>query len=562
VTALSSENLQRDAREVAGGNGADIRTAGLNELPESEIYDTRLLAVRDGGQKVAQDDYALRRVPASWRWSAWDCVWALSGISTAMAFPLTAGLLAAFYGGPATLTAVALTLLYAAIGVYLNTRKAANEGAIIELISKHSFGFKGAAFEIVLYGLLGVLYFSLEGHVMAAALSEVVPILPYWASAAIICGGFVPLCLYGMQFLSRFQSITAWIYGLGVVLVVMALFMGWSKEVSATLAPHPWWNINPNSLPYSWRSVLGAFGAMSGVLGAIMILISPSTARFARRNESGKVALLMSLFGAVFPLGLAMSFGVYLLAASGGKIADPGVSLPRLLGPIGLLLVVLTQLRVNVINVYFGTTALENFAAQIFKFKWSRVRLIAPFMACAYLLLVSPFLKYFGTIMTILSVFLVNWVSVIAGELWLVRPRYAIPAWAEFRRGYVASYNKIGLISMWLPTCIGVVMASGRLGADPQALAVPVTGVVALILPPVVAAFFRRNQVIRQYFARVPARVGALQEIHECARCAETFHRSDFVQCPFHGRTYICSGCCAAEQGCGVMCHRPEHAAG
>ncbi|HET9105961.1 MAG TPA: hypothetical protein VFN79_02105 [Steroidobacteraceae bacterium] len=547
--------MQLSAGEMARDNGDEIRATALNQLPESEIYDTRILAARDGGQKVAQDDYALRRVPASWRWSAWGCVWALSGISTAMAFPLTAGLLALFYGGPATLTAIAITLLYTAIGVYLNTRKAANEGAIIELMSKHTFGFKGAAFEIVLYGLLGVVYFSLEGHVMAAALSQVVPVVPYWASAAIICVGFVPLCLYGMQFLTRFQSITAWIYGLGIVLVFVALFTGWSKDVSAPLAPHPWWSINPRSVPYSWRSVLGAFGAMSGVLGAIMILLSPSTARFARRNERGKVAVLMSLFGAVFPLGLAMSFGVYLLAASGGKIPDPGVSLPQLLGPIGLLLVVLTQLRVNVINVYFGTTALENFAAQIFKFKWSRVLLIGPFMICAYLLLISPFLKYFGTIMTILSVFLVNWVSVIAGELWLVRPRYAVPSWAEFRRGYVSSYNRIGLVSMWLPTGVGVLMASGRLGGDAQVLAVPVTGVAALILPRLVATFLQRNQIIRQYFARVPARVGTLEESHACPRCSETFHRSDFVQCPFHDHVYICSGCCAAEQSCGMMCH-------
>jgi purine-cytosine permease-like protein len=552
---LGDENLQLNAGGMARDDGGEIRTAALNQLPESEIYDTRILALRDGGQKVAQDDYALRRVPASWRWSAWGCVWALSGISTAMAFPLTAGLLALFYGGAATLTAIALTLLYAAVGVYLNTRKAANEGAIIELTSKHTFGFKGAAFEIVLYGLLGVVYFSLEGHVMAAALSEVIPALPYGVSAAIICVSFVPLCLYGMQFLTRFQSITAWIYGLGVALVFVALFTGWSKEVAAPLAPHPWWSINPSSVPYSWRSVLGAFGAMSGVLGAIMILLSPSTARFARRNESCKVAVLMSLFGAVFPLGLAMSFGVYLLAASGGKIPDPGVALPRLLGPIGLLLVVLTQLRVNVINVYFGTTALENFAAQIFKFKWSRVRLLGPFMICAYLLLISPFLKYFGTIMTILSVFLVNWVSVIAGELWLVRPRYSIPAWGEFRRGYVASYNRIGLVSMWLPTGVGVVMASGRLGADAQVLAVPVTGVVALILPALVAAVLRPQRIAREYFARVPARVDALPESHACPQCRESFHRSDFVQCPFHGQTYICSGCCAAEQGCGMICH-------
>jgi cytosine permease len=527
----------------------------LNQLPVGEIYDTRSMQQRAGGHEVAQDDYALRRVPATWRWSAWECVWALSGISTAMAFPLTAGLLAMFYGGAATLTAVAMTCVFAAVGVYLNARKAADEGAVIELISKHTFGFKGAAFEIVIYGFLGVLYFSLEGHVMSAALSEVVPILPYWASAALICLGFIPLCLYGMQFLTRFQSITAWLYALGVILALAALFLGWSKDVSSTLARRDWWNINPDAVAYSWRSVLGAFGAMSGVLGAIMILLSPSTARFARRTEVRKAAVLMSLFGAVFPLGLAMTFGVYLLAASGGRIPDPGVSLPRLLGVTGLLLVVLTQLRVNVINVYFGTTALENFAAQIFKTRWSRVKLIGPFMVGSYALLISPFLQYFGLIMTVLSVFLVNWVAVIAGDLWLVRPRHGIPAWTEFRRAYAASYNKIGLLCMWLPTGVGVVMASGKLGTDAQALAVPVTGLAALLLPGLLAAMLHRRAVAAQYFARIPARVGHLPEMHTCARCAQTLHRSDFVLCPFHANTYICSGCCASEPRCNLLCH-------
>ena len=87
MTALGDEKLQLNAGEMASDNGGEIRAAALRQLPESEIYDTRILEVRDGGQKVAQDDYALRRVPASWRWSAWGCVWALSGISTAMAFP-------------------------------------------------------------------------------------------------------------------------------------------------------------------------------------------------------------------------------------------------------------------------------------------------------------------------------------------------------------------------------------------------------------------------------------------------------------------------------------------
>lgn len=527
----------------------------LLHLTENEIFDTREIGERAGGHEAAQDDYALRRVPATWRWSAWDSLWAFSGISTAMVFTLTGGLLVTFYGGIAVIAATLLTFVYTAVGVYIMSHKAANEGAVVELISKHTFGFKGSAYEIVIYGILGVIYFSLEGHVMSAALSEVVPTLPYAVSAAIVCLAFIPLSLYGMQFLTKFQSLTVWIYGLGMALVVYGIFAGWSPEVSSKLAGHDWWNINPNQVPLTWQAVFGAFGTIAGVLGAILILLCTDMARFARRNEARKVGVLMSLVGAFVPLVLAMIFGVYLFSATGGKIADPGIALPRLLGVGGLLLVLLTQVRINVVNVYFGTTALENFASQVFRTKWTRQKFLIPFMILAYLLLVSPLLKYFSTIMTMLSVFLVNWASVILGELWLVRRRQGIPQWAEFRRGYVSSYNKIGLASMWVPTSIGVVMGSGKFGAPIQALAVPLTGIAAFLLPAVISSLLTKSAVLTQYFARIPHSVASLGEVHKCALCAETFHRSDFVLCPFHKGTFICSSCCATERNCKTLCH-------
>ena len=111
---------------------------------------------------------------------------------------------------------------------------------------------------------------------------------------------------------------------------------------------------------------------------------------------------------------------------------------------------------------------------------------------------------------------------------------------------------------MWLPTIVGVVMGSGRLGTDMQALAVPVTGVAALAMPGLIAAVMSRQSVLRQYFARIPASVASLQELHACGRCGEAFHRSDFVLCPFHNGAYICSGCCAAEHHCNLVCHAPS----
>lgn len=531
------------------------RISKLQRLTADEIYDTRVSGPRTASHGAAQDDYAARRVPSTWRWSAWESLWAFSGISTALVFMLTGGLLVTFYGANAVIVAILLTFVYTAAGVNYMARKASDEGAVVELISKHTFGFKGSAYEIVIYGILGVVYFSLEGHVMSAALSEVIPQLPYAASAAIVCIAFIPLSLYGMQFLTKFEALTVWIYALGMLLVAYGVFAGWSKDVSSALASHDWWNINPNNAPFTWQSVFGAFGTIAGVLGAILILLCTDMARFANRTEARKVGLLISLLGVSVPLLLAMISGVYLVSASGGKIADPGVALPRLLGVWGLLLVVLTQVRINVVNVYFGTTALENFALQAFQFKWTRQKLLIPFMILAYLLLISPLLKYFSTIMTMLSVFLVNWVSVILGELWLVRTRHGIPRWAEFRRGYVASYNKIGLLSMWLPTAAGVVMGSGKFGPEFQALAVPVAGVAAFLMPAIISALLPKERVLAQYFARIPERVVDLKEDLDCSLCGETFHRSDFVLCPFHKAVFICSRCCATESRCKMICH-------
>lgn len=528
--------------------------ADLQRLREDDVLDTRSMDERVADHGAETEDYSLRRVPATWRWSAWAALWSYSGILTAMAFPLTAGLLSMFYGGPATLIAFAMTLLYTWVGVFYFARKSSDEGALEVLMSKHTFGFVGSAYQFIAYGLLGALYFALEGHVMASGLSEVTGLSSAW-SAAIICVLFVPLSIFGMKFITLFQGATIWLYLAGIALVLYAIAGNGNPDVSAAKAGAQWWLVNPGQAPFGWVTVLSAFGATSGVLGAIMILICTEQARFARRGERRKAAFLFSAVGMTMCNIVTPILGIYLFAASGGKIPDPGVSITKLLGGVGLALIVLTQLRVNVINVYFGTNALETFASVVLKAKGSRVLYILPFLVVCYLLITSPWLQKFGTIMTMLSVFLVNWANVMLGELWLVRRRIGIPQWSEFRRGYLPKYNRIGLISMWLPTIVGVAMGSGSFGVEAAALAVPVTGFAAFFLPALVALAMTRDAAVREYFARAPVSPRALEVIAICPVEGTRHHRSDFVVCPFHGNRFISSTACAAERRCKTMCH-------
>jgi len=533
----------------------------VNKLDFDDVLDTRDVGERVAEHGAATEDYSLRRVPATWRWSAWGALWSFSGLSTAMAFPLTAGLLAMFYGGPATLIAFVMTLIYTWIGVYFFVQKASNEGALEVLMSKQSFGFIGSAYQLVAYGLLGALYFALEGHVMASSLSEVTG----WStaiSAAVICVAFIPLSIYGMKFISMFQGATIWLYLIGIALVLYDIASNTSHDVAISNMSSAWYLVNPSNAPLGWVTVLSAFGAVSGVLGAIMILICTEQARFARRREGKKAALLFAGLGMTVCNLLTPILGVYLFAASGGKIPDPGVSITKLLGGLGLALIVLTQLRINVINVYFGTNALENFSSVVLKANWHRVVYIGPFLIICYLLIVSPWLQKFGVIMTMLSVFLVNWANVMMGEFWLVRRRIGLPQWSEFRRGYLPSYNKIGLLSMWIPTIIGIAMGSGHFGGEVAALAVPITGIAAFFLPAIISNFMSADGVAREYFARAPASVKSLNVLQLCPIENATHHRTDFVLCPFHGNKFISSTACASEKSCGTMCHRPAYELG
>ncbi len=525
----------------------------LSGLTLDEIADTRDIHERAAEEGAATEDYSLRRVPATWRWSSWSALWSYSGLSTAMAFPLTAGLLAMFYGGEATLLAFLMTLIYTSVGVRHFAKKASEEGALEVLMSRQSFGFLGASYQLIAYGLLGAVYFALEGHVMASALTELTGWSEY-VSAAIICLIFIPLSIYGMKFLSVFQGATIWLYVIGIAFVLVGVSSGWSAEVSSANAGEVWWQVNPNKVPFNWLTVLSAFGAISGVLGAIMILICTEQARFARRAESTKAALLFSTVALVICQILTPALGVYLLAATGGKMPDPGVSITKLMGGFGLALIVLTQLRVNVINVYFGTNAAENVFATAFKRTWHRTVYIVPFLAICYLIIVSPWLSKFGTIMTMLSVFLVNWVNVMLGEFWLLRERVGLPAWSEIRRGYLPKYNRIGLISMWVPTVVGVAMATGQFGPVAAALAVPLTGAAAFFLPWLLASLMSPDAVLKQYLSRVPESTKSLPELALCPIEGARHHRTDFVLCPFHGDKFISSTACAAEKSCGLRC--------
>lgn len=522
---------------------------------EGHFYDTRSMDF-EMNKVSAEDDYGLQRVPGNWRFSSRQAFWSWTGLSTAMAYPLTAALLTFAFGAPSVIAGFFITAILVAFGVYYMAKKSANEGLGKDLISRASFGYYGSVFTSLFGGLFLIILFALEASIMARSLSEFFPVLPYWFSAALICLVFLPIGIYGMVWINKIQNFTLWLYAIGLVSAIISLYAGWSDKAQAAFA-EGWMMLNPAKATMSWATVATATGAWLGAFGFITMLSVTDVSRMVHRQEKAKAAKLLTFVSAVFNSILIGLFGIILLASTKGANPDPGVTFVWLLGPFGLLLVVITQLRINVINMYVGTLALDSAFAQVSKKRFIRSWLLVPFLIIGYLIVISPFLKYFPTIVSIAGVIFASWIGAIFGEQMLVRRKNKIPSWSEFRRAYLPSVNWIGFTSMVIPAILGIISILGRLGMAMASVAVLLTFVLSFVLPAIIASMMSREQVTKQYFARIPEIPTQGSVTMDCEKTGETYHKSDFVHCPFHKEVWISSIACATEAGCGKVCQSP-----
>lgn len=526
--------------------------SNLKMLSESLFYDTRDLD-RRADSTSEKDDYGQMRVPGDWRFSAWSSAWSWMGLSTALAYPLTGALLTLSFGAVPVMIGFLISVVLVGIGVYYTSVKSANEGIGKDLMSRASYGYVGSVVNTLFVGIYLAILFSLETSVIARSLHELLPFIPFPILVLGIVGLFVPLGIYGMVWISKIQTFTFILYLVGIALVFIGLYNGWSEMASAAFATD-WWKVNPNNVPVSWLTIMAATGAWMGAFGFMNIFAVTDITRMTRRSEKKKGAFMQVIINSIINTFLIGAMGIFFLASSKGVNPDPGVTFVWVLGPLGLILVLITQLRGNVMNMYLGTLAFGNVIAQLSKKSYLRSWLLVPFVAIGYFMVVSPFLQYFSAIATFAGVLFAAWVGSMFGELLLVRPLFNIPRWSEIRRAYLPDFNWVGFLSMTLPIIFGMLATFGVLGEALRALSVFVTLILSFVLPLVIATILGKEKTVRQYFKRLPDVPNSKDELMTCSVIGTTEHKSDFVLCPFHDGKWISSTACATELKCKKIC--------
>jgi len=421
------------------------------------------------------EDYALEQVPLEARRS-WPGIMNVAlGVATAMVFMQMGSMMALTYGSVNALLAEIYATIVAGIFGVAIAYGAARTGLNANLIARGAgYGSVGASLTSLIYALNFVMYFAIEGSIMAAAIHAYIPSIPLWILMVVVGVGVIPLNWYGIRQLDRFQKYSIPIY---IVLLVAGII---ASVVSKGAFDHNWLSFMPTGGKIGGLALLSSIGIINGLVGIMSLLVS-DYARFLKPGQL-KVGSFFVGFGpqlvAFFISGLlGIWFGVRY------QEANPGVFFVSALGIFGALFAILTQLRINVTNLYSGSLSLSNFFEHVFHFTPGRVFWVVTTAVAATLAMLMGALNYIGPMLTFQGVYLLVWVASLVADVIIVKRILKLgPSYIEFRSSKLTAWTSVGVTSLLISCIVGSLMAFGVLGPFWKSIAAFAAAILELIL--------------------------------------------------------------------------------
>ena len=506
-----------------------------------------------------REDYALRYVPERYRQWGWaSLTGVMVGVATAMFFLAWGGQLITSYGTIDLFYGMLFGTVFIGGLAFIFATIASRTGLDSDLITRGAgFGFLGSAITSLIYSFNFLMFFAFEGTIMATAIHSWWPVIPNGLIYIAIGFVFLPLTWWGITVINWLMWVTIPIY-LGL--------LAWAIILAATNGVHvSFWSYQPA------HPVDTAAGpAILQVLAAVMALISQATiaadiGRFIPRGKNVRGAIAVGFISQLITfLFLTMLGGWFTLRL--GHSTNPGSYLTKLLGIWGVLLVVITQIRINVSNVYSGSLAYTNFFCRVFHYTPGRHYWVVLTAILGTLLMFGGIFTHLIAVLTFEGVFVMAWVMTIVADITINKLILGVsPKKYLYKRAQLYRFNPVGVGAMLLALAISLPFALGFDGAFGKSLAPFISGAVAFAFAPIIAVITKGKYYVastvgrdiidddHSYSARMTCDSGDHDSTTECVKCTDRFDSREFVQCPFL-RGPICSVCCSSEARCGEMC--------
>lgn len=427
-----------------------------------------------------KDDFSLEKVPIEGRTMGWMSITNVTlGVATAMLFIQMGSLMAISFGAVnALLAEIYATIVAGVVGIGI-CFYAAKSGLNVNLMARGGgFGYFGASITSLIYALNFIMYCAIEGSIMAAAVHEYISFVPMWGLMVFFGLIVIPLNWFGIRQLDKLQK---WSLPLFVLLLGSGFFIVWKNSSFEGNI----WTYLPEGGEVGGASLLACIGIMNGLVGIMALLVS-DYARFIKKEEFKigvfAVGFLPQLI-CFFVMGvIGIWFGVQL-----GE-ENPGVYFVQILGIGGALFTILTQLRINITNLYSSSLSLANFFENVFKFKPGRNFWVVFTAVAAIVLMLGGVLDHLGSLLTFQGVFLLAWAAVLLCDAFVVKRILKIgPNYFEHRQEYLYAWNPVGVVSLIVSCVIGSLAAFGYMGVFLQNVAAFFAAIIAFVLTIVLA---------------------------------------------------------------------------
>ncbi len=448
-------------------------------------------------------DYSLDRVPRSERNKSWMSITNIAfGIATAIFYFQMGSVMALSYGAANAMISSAYAIIVAGILGAVIAYLSAKTGMNVNLLSRGGgFGYIGASLTSLIYASNFIMYCAFEGLILVSAVHHFFPSLPKWLFIIIFGSIVIPLNWFGIEQLDKLQK---WSMPIFIVFLLAAIVISFVKPA---VYDGPVFSYFPEGVSLGGTALLMCIGMHHGIMGLTALLAS-DYARFLKPQDIKLGSVMIGFVPQIFCFGvmgfLGIWFGVRFMEP------DPGVYIVLLLGIGGALFTMLTQLRINVTNIYSSSLSLSNFFENVVRFKPGRRFWVVVSGISAMALMLGGIVDHLNTLMTFQGVFLLSWASVLVTDALVVKKTLKIgPDYYDARQEYLYGWNPVGVVSLIVASLLGTVAALGYLGLFLQSTAAFFAALLAAVLTVVLAVFTKGNY----YLSSEPADIDELDRL-------------------------------------------------
>ncbi|MFJ4123740.1 purine-cytosine permease family protein [[Kitasatospora] papulosa] len=490
---------------------------------------------------AATDDFSGHVVPRSWRSSRGSLSMAWLSVFSAMFWLVFPQTLALAVGVRDTLIGMVLAAVVISVAAAIVVPYAARTGTSLAMFSRRLMGYWGGALVSLLVAVTALYYCAFETSIISIAFHEYVGTLPLpvWYLLAVAVA--VALAFGGVRvWLDKFNAWLLPVYVVGIVAAVVwaVAEFGYDSAWISYMPARPVTTAGPG-----W--VLSFSGYLSQLVFIMYLWDFARMSRTQHATYHARVTFGLPFWLVTFVLnGLAGLFLAQTIDIRGAFSETSAVfALISLMGFAGVLLVWVTQSRINTTNFYVASLNLQAFGSRALR--WFRPRYVWAAVAgvLVYVLMLADVIGFLLTALNYQTVFVAAWVAIACVHIVRSRTAPSSAAADEFRPGRLTLLNPAGLTSWLCSAGVGVLLLAfaGDFGA---------TWAIIIVLP-LAAALYALLDRWQPVGRAVLIRPGDLREEVEdawaarikCARCAQSYVAYEMDRDPANEDRAICSLC-------------------